>query len=275
MKKLLIAMLAVVTVMTACVKDEQYSGITINSLSYTPETVTYLDAVTIKANVNCFDDLTATLYYAVGDADYTSIEMTNVSTTTGATKEFSAVIPAQADGSTVKFYLAIASASVTKTTDVTKYEVGAYVADYSVLRLNELNGNDKFIELYNAGEVDINLVGVYIEKDGTVNWTATEAVVIPAGGFVLLYSEDVTSVGGEQEGYAEELTFHSGLSAKKAVRIQLFAPAGSSIDDFNLVECVTPAPASYSRNSDGNWYHADATPGAANVDGTDPVEGLE
>ncbi len=30
--------------------------------------------------------------------------------------------------------------------------VGAVAVDYSVLRLNELNGNDKFIEIYNKSE---------------------------------------------------------------------------------------------------------------------------
>jgi hypothetical protein len=159
--------------------------------------------------------------------------------------------------------------------------VGAVAVDYSVLRLNELNGNDKFIEIYNAGADAINLNGVYIEKDGAQNWLADNTVKIDAGGYVLLYSEDVTIEGAAQAGYPESLTFHSGLSAKKNVRIQLFTPAGVSIDDFNLTNieandpAYIPAPASYSRNADGKWYYADATPGAVNVDGTVALLGLE
>jgi hypothetical protein len=159
-----------------------------------------------------------------------------------------------------------------------EYTVGAVAVDYSVLRLNELNGNDKFIEIYNAGADAINLNGVYIEKDGTQNWLADNTVKIDAGGYVLLYSEDVQA---DMPDYPEALIFHSGLSAKKNVRIQLFTPAGVSIDDFNLTNieandpAYIPAPASYSRNADGKWYYADATPGAVNVDGTVALLGLE
>jgi hypothetical protein len=162
-----------------------------------------------------------------------------------------------------------------------EYTVGAVAIDYSVLRLNELNGNDKFIEIYNTSDEPINLNGVYIEKDGTQNWLADNTVKIDAGGYLLLYSEDVTIEGAAQAGYPESLTFHSGLSAKKNVRIQLFSPAGVSIDDFNLTNidandpAYIPAPASYSRNADGKWYYADATPGAVNVDGTVALLGLE
>ena len=128
--------------------------------------------------------------------------------------------------------------------------------------------------------------GVYIVKDETnQNWTADANVNIEAGGYLLLYSEDVTIEGGPQEGYPENLTFHSGLSAKKNVRIQLFTPAGESIDDFNLVDIDqngaaynypgNQAPASYSVNADEDWYYSDATPGMENVDGENIVLGLE
>ena len=102
-------------------------------------------------------------------------------------------------------------------------------------------------------------------------WTADGSVVVEAGGYLLLYSNKAEGAAG----YPENLIFNSGLSASKPVRIQLFTPAGESIDDFNLVTVAGAAPASYSRNADGNWYYAEATPGAPNVDGTDPVEGLQ
>jgi len=152
------------------------------------------------------------------------------------------------------------------------------VCDYSKIILNEINGNDKFIEIYNAGSVSINLNGVYIEKDGYQNWLADNTVSIEVGGYLVLYSEDVALDHPE---VAESLIFHSGLSAKKNFHIQLFTPSGVSIGDFNLVNidandpAYIPAPASYSRNADGNWYYADATPGTVNVEGTVPVLGLE
>ena len=156
------------------------------------------------------------------------------------------------------------------------------LSDYSNLILNELNGNDKFIEIYNASAGAINMNGVYIEKDGMQNWIADNTVIIEASGYLLLYSEDVQT---DHLGYPENMFFHSNISAKKNVRIQLFTPAGVSIDDFNMINidlngeaygyANNQAPASYSRNTDGNWYYADATPGRANVNGLNPVLGLE
>ena len=146
--------------------------------------------------------------------------------------------------------------------------------DYSGLVLNELNGNDKFIELYNKGTEAIALKGVYIEKDEKNVWKAGD-ITLEAGAYLLLYSEDV--IAEEHPEYeGSGLVFASGLSAKKAVRVQLFTPQGVSLDDFNLVDYSTPAPASYSRCPDGTgaWTYADATPGAANAESSDLVDGL-
>lgn len=149
------------------------------------------------------------------------------------------------------------------------------VGNYPGLVLNELNGNDKFIELYNGGDEALKLKGVYMEKDGKNVWTAGDITLDPKE-FLLLYSEDVIVDHPEYEGAG--LVFKSGLSPKKAVRVQLFTPTGLSLDDFNLKDYSTPAPASYSRNPDGTgeWVYADATPGEANAEPSDKgkVEGL-
>jgi hypothetical protein len=150
--------------------------------------------------------------------------------------------------------------------------------DYTNLVLNELNGNDKFIEIFNAGSEPINMEGVYIEKDGMLNWDGDNTIIVDPGEYLVLWSEDVAIDHPE---VPDSRIFHSGLSAKKNVRIQLFTPAGVSIDDFNLTNidandpAYIPAPASYSRNADGKWYYAYATPGAVNVQGTVAVLGLE
>ena len=156
------------------------------------------------------------------------------------------------------------------------------LCDYSNIILNEINGNDKFIEIYNSGTVAINLNGVYMEKDGIQNWVADNTVRIEAGEYLLLYSEDVQI---DHPDCPESMIIHSGISAKKNVRFQLFTSTGVSVDDFNLTNIdlngeaygyvSNAAPASYSRNVDGNWYYAEATPGAANVDGVNIVLGLE
>ena len=265
--------LALLMGLASCVKDKQYPGITISNVTYNPTAVQEDDEVTVTATITSFQKiLEAKVVYTI-DGESLALAMTE-----GTDNLYKAVIPAFADGTTVSFYIEADNNEVTATSPAMEYTVGAVAVDYSVLRLNELNGNDKFIEIYNAGADAINLNGVYIEKDGAQNWLADNTVKIDAGGYVLLYSEDVQA---DMPDYPEALIFHSGLSAKKNVRIQLFTPAGVSIDDFNLTNieandpAYIPAPASYSRNADGKWYYADATPGAANVDGTVALLGLE
>ncbi|MBR6928757.1 MAG: lamin tail domain-containing protein [Bacteroidales bacterium] len=276
MKKIMFVALALLMGLASCVKDKQYPGITISNVKYTPTAVQADDEVTVTATITSFQKiLEAKVVYTI-DGESLALAMTE-----GTDNLYKAVIPAYPDGTTVSFYVEADNIEVTAASPAMEYTVGAVAIDYSVLRLNELNGNDKFIEIYNTSDEPINLNGVYIEKDGTQNWLADNTVKIDAGGYLLLYSEDVTIEGAAQAGYPESLTFHSGLSAKKNVRIQLFSPAGVYIDDFNLTNidandpAYIPAPASYSRNADGNWYYADATPGAVNVDGTVALLGLE
>ncbi len=148
--------------------------------------------------------------------------------------------------------------------------------DYTNLVLNELNGTDKFIEIYNKGDMDLPLEGMYIMKDDYVagaTWTADATVVAPAHGYVLLYSEDVQI---DMPDYPENLIFHSGLSSKKTVRITLFMPDNTVRDEFTrgttgewgqTISDVKPK--SFARTPDGgDWKLADATPGEAN-----PAEG--
>ncbi len=146
-------------------------------------------------------------------------------------------------------------------------------AGVEALKLNELNGNDKFIEIVNPEKSAISIKGIKILKDTKDVWTAPD-IQIPAGGFLLLYSQDVVAAGQAHEGYDATLVFTSGLSAKKAVHVQLVKEDGTtSIDDFNFAKHPGTAIAgSYGRNADGNWYiQPTATPGAANVDGTEPI----
>ena len=274
MKKIMFVALALLMGLASCVKDKQYPGITISNVSYSPTAVTEYSDVTVSATITSFKDFTAKLVFTTGEDS----KVQELAMTADGENIYTAVIPAKPDGTKVNFHVEAMNDEATAVSPDMEYTVGAVAVDYSVLRLNELNGNDKFIEIYNTGADPINLNGVYIEKDGSQNWVADNTVSIEPGAYVLLYSEDVQA---DMPDYPEALIFHSGLSAKKNVRIQLFTPAGVSIDDFNLTNieandpAYIPAPASYSRNADGNWYYADATPGAENVDGTVAVQGLE
>lgn len=270
MKKIIFASLALMLCLfTSCVKDDLYEGPSkISNLSYQPSAVTPKDAVTVSATVTDLHEITeVNILYSVNSGAARTVSMLP-----SQTDVYIGTIPAQADGSIVTFSVkAVNSIGYTAVSDEKSYTVAAVVVNYSGLQLNELNGNDKFMELYNKGSNEIPLEGIYIQKDGKTNWTCDERS-IAAGAYLLLYSEDVAADHPE---CPETLIFHSGLSAKKPVRVQLFDPAGQSLDDFNLTTCAKKAPASYSRNNDGTWHFAEATPGAANVQGNDPVSGLE
>ena len=276
MKKILFVALALVFGLVSCVKDKQYPGITISNVSYSPTSVQSFNDVTVSATISCFNEFTAKVVYNINGAS------NEVAMTAGDT--YTAVIPAQPDGTTVSFYVEASNDDATTKSAAMDYTVGAVPVDYSVLRLNELNGNDKFIEIFNNGAEAINMNGVTIYKDTEkLVWTGKAEVTVEPGAYLLLYSEDV--INDHPEIDTALYMFHSGLSAKKNVRIEIKTPAGVGIDDFNLVDIDqngaaygypgNQAPASYSRNADTDWYYADATPGAANVDGENKVLGLD
>ena len=286
MKKIMFVALALLMGLASCVKDKQYPGITISNVSYTPTAVQADDEVTVTATITSFNEFTAKLIYGHTDENGEMLDggtPVTVEMAAGAEKDvYTAVIPAFPDGTTVSFYVEAEGELITQSPAM-EYTVGAVAVDYSVLRLNELNGNDKFIEIYNSGAEAVNMKGVNIYKDtDKLIWTGKNAVYVEAGAYLLLYSEDVVA---DHDIDTSLYMFHSGLSAKKNVRIELKTPAGESIDDFNLTNIDlngeaygysgNQAPASYSRNADGNWYYADATPGEVNVEGENPVLGLE
>lgn len=264
----LLSLAALAALTLSCVKDKVYGVPVIenvqNSIALTAET-----PVTVTADISSLAGIsTASLTYKAEGAAQ-SVAMT-ASGQTG----WSAEIPAFALGTEVSYYIeAVASTGESTRSKDFSYKVGDNPIDYSGLVLNELNGNDKFIELYNGSKAGIDITGLQIFKDGKSVWTSVSRVM-NAGEYLLLYSEDVTIAGEAQEGYDETLVFHSGLSAKKAVRVYITKPDGSSIlDDFNFAKHPgTKISGSYGRNADGKWYiQTTSTPGSANVDGTDAL----
>ncbi|MBP5374044.1 MAG: lamin tail domain-containing protein [Bacteroidales bacterium] len=273
MKKLLIASVAALLALTACVKDNLYPYAAIDEVD---ATYAYNEntPVDVTITVSSFVDLVSVkLCYTKADDPEVAVDMTK-----GEGDTYTARIPNFDMGVVVKYHVEVETAAgITKSKEA-NYTVGVTPPNWKMVKLNELNGNKKFIEIINTWEDDVELEGMYIEKDGKKVWTAAKAHVLAPGARLLLYSEDVVGDGGEQAGYDATLVFTSGLSPKKAVRVQLFDPNGKSCDDFNLVNYSTPAPASYSRvpEGTGNWYYTAATPGAANPNDTSSaVGGLE
>ena len=274
MKKILFVALALIVGLASCVKDEKYPGINIAGVSYLPTEVTNNDSVTVKAVITSFEAFTATLYYM--DANLAGGTVTPVEMIPTNEKDvYAAVIPAMPTDTKVVFYIKAVNEKAEAVSAEMDYTVGAVVLDYSVIHLNELNGDTKFIEIYNMGDLDLPLEGMYICKDGGTDptWTADATVVAPAHGYVLLYSKDVQIDHPEQP---ENLIFHSGLSGKKTVRIALYMADGTERDVFERgttgewgQTITNVGEKSFARTPDGgDWKLADATPGEAN-----PTEG--
>jgi len=139
--------------------------------------------------------------------------------------------------------------------------------DYTKLKINEVNGVDKWFEIYNAGEVDINLAGVTshysnsepVSYNPTVNWTGTAAQTVPAKGFF--------STKG--------ITLGTGLSANNGnVRLQLRDPEGTVLDTYEKLKDINTGydaikNKSHARIPDGTgiWYYTTdeaGTSGATN-----------
>lgn len=264
-------LIALMLFTVSCVEDDMYNGpATIEKIEYSPTTVTPDDEVTVTATITDLQGVTAArIQYKVNSGTQTEVTMTK-----GSGNTYTGVIPKQADKAEVAFVVvADNQAGMKAVSGELTFTVGAVPVPYENLVLNELNGNDKFIEVFNKGAVAIKLKDVYIEKDEKLVWTGSETQTLPAGGYLLLYSEDVQA---DHAGHPADQFFGSGLSAKKPVRVQLFSPAALSLDDFNLVDYEKPAPASYSRweNGVGKWVYATATPGVVNVAGSEEVAGL-
>ena len=269
MKKILFIALTAVLALSSCVKDEPYPYATVSGLTNT-DAYSVADEVTVSAKVTALVNVTeVTLYYATDGKTFKSVAMT------GSAGTYTGKIPGYEKGTTVTYYVAATTeAGVTATSAKNTYEVGKVPVDYTGLVLNELNGNDKFIELYNGGDHDIYLGDLRMYKDSnfeTATWSGPSEN-LKKGEYMVLYSADL---GLEIDA---KYVFNSGLSAKKSVRITLLTADGKDVGsnkacDFNLNnDAGTKYAGSFGRNADGNWYHQTTkTPGEKNVDGTEPL----
>ena len=143
--------------------------------------------------------------------------------------------------------------------------------DYSPLVINEVDGNGKFVEIYNKGTESVSLENLTLVKNETqIWWTGITDKTIAAGGYYVIAQSGSTGV-------FDEATGASGISAKQTVMFELKDPNGWVIDSFSrgvapwqtTISDVTPD--SFSRCPDGGDFKlATPSPRAANpATGTD------
>lgn len=268
MKKILLFSAALIALL-GCVEDKMFEGpSSIDKVAFTPEAPTSIAPVNVTATVSGLQAVTsATLNY-----NGNNVQMT------GSGTQFTATIPAMADGTDVSFTVSVTNeAGFTTTSDKFTYKVGDPAPDWSKLKLNEVYGankgsdDEKFIELYNGSDFPIKLTGVTINKDEELTWTGLDGHIVPAKGcFVIM--------GAKTKKEDTDLTkgFKSGFSAKKSVILELFDNKGNKIDVFQRGDkddsgkwgaSITAFDGSWSRIPDGTgkWMRTDkTTPGAIN-----------
>jgi hypothetical protein len=243
----------------------------------TPSSVTPADAVTVSATVTTTTSTISTvvLKWTLGGAVQTDINMT------ASGNVYSGVIPAKAADSAVTYWVSAANnLGETAVTATDNYTVGSAPVDFSKLVLNEVSGNNKFVEIYNSGSVAIPLQGVKLQRnDGTSSggseWVGTSSDSIPAGAYRLFLFNSYTPATLNTNPAYTGWTVSSGISSGQILKVAIVDPSGNPVSVF--IRGSVPLPAwqnttgvtqnsndTYSRMSDGTWAYADPTPGAVN-----------
>ncbi|MCL1973922.1 MAG: lamin tail domain-containing protein [Bacteroidetes bacterium] len=157
---------------------------------------------------------------------------------------------------------------------------GAAAPDYSKLVLNEVSGNNKYVEIYNSGTEDIPLAGVKLQRNngsaaGGSEWSGTVTDVIPAGAYRLFLFNSYTPAELNTNPAYTGWTVGSGISSGQILKVAIVDPSGNPVSVF--IRGDVPLPAwqvtsdvsqnttdTYSRMADGTWAYAAPTPGAPN-----------
>lgn len=270
-----------------CVKDEIYNGpATIGDLVFLPASVTPDDIVTVSVNAVSIRGIkSVNLYYKVNGGAYSSVAMTE-----GLKDIFSGKIPKQADKSEVAFYVGVVTSGGAEGKSLEKtYKVGAVAPNYSAIVLNEVDGNKKFVELYNNSDNAVNISGMAIIKngtslkfeDGSANWVVPTGTVLPARGYGIIKCSGYTATA--DAGAVIIGAVGDGMSAKQTLLLELTAPGGLVVNNFqrgvapwSVTISAIAATDSYSRCPDatGPWKTALSSPGKSNTAATGDIPAL-
>jgi hypothetical protein len=210
----------------------------ITDIAHTPASPTNDEDVTVSATVTAGEGtLTSVkIQWKLNDISQTDITMTNVGDV------YSATVTKQAAGSEIHYSIVAANSAGGATTVSGTYTVrDASVVEYSGLLINEIDGNGKFVELYNSGAVAIPLAGVTLVKNESGTWWTGGSATIGIGEYYVISN-------GDQPGITpDENTGASGISPKQNLKFQLKDPDDNELDVFErsnggtLGASVTPA----------------------------------
>lgn len=131
-----------------------------------------------------------------------------------------------------------------------------YSSGYSQIVINEVqssndslifdnfNEDDDWIELYNSSNNPVDLLNYYISDDSTdpLKWQFPNSIVVPAGGFTLLWADEETTQG------ANHLNFKLSSNGES---ITLTKPDAIAVEDSITFPSIGKNE-SYARSTDGS-----------------------
>ena len=148
----------------------------------------------------------------------------------------------------------------------------------SQVYVNEVCGNNKFVELFKSSAHAVSLNGMRLQRNegppSGSEWLAKTDDVIPAGAYRLILFNGYSAGLNNNPAYTG-WTVSSGISSGQILKVALLDPVGNEISVFirgdlplppwqNTAGVVQNSSNSYSRMSDGTWAYASPTPGAIN-----------
>lgn len=233
MKKIfLLAFAALVVGLTGCVEDKPYMGF--STITQSPTTVTPDDNVTVTATTINMTEAPSLIYKVDGGSETTVVM-------TGSNNTYTGVIPAQADGAKVTFWLVAGDVK----SEIKEYTVSSVVIE---IVINEVNGAgddaDKYVEFYNKGTTEVSLLNYVMTYNGNETWKGTASHTIAAGAFLVLQGTKGTG------------DMSTGLSSTSAITLILLAADGSEVDRLEKTVATTEK-LSMERipNGTGNFYY--------------------
>ena len=193
---------------------------------------TVTDAVNISATVKAFSGTflsSVVLKWTLGGVAQPNIHAAKKGDV------YSATIGAQAAGSVV-VYTVSATGSDDKSAEVSAgYTVVSEPVNYHNLVINEIDGNHKFVELYNKGNAAIPLDQVYLVKNDQANnwWTGKAGAVIqPKGYYAVAQTTEGSNINPDPPANASEYTGINGISCSQNVKFELRTPDKTLLDSF-------------------------------------------
>ena len=147
-----------------------------------------------------------------------------------------------------------------QTGDVPELYINEFMASNATTIADENGGYADWIELYNGGDADVVLDGFTMTDDLTAPTlhTFSGGVLVPAGGFVLLWADGSTASG------SNHLDFKLATDGEA---IGLYTPAGDAVDTLTFEAQATDLSAARVPDGSANWAITDSpTPGESNGD---------